>query len=83
MLRRLRKKTHHQFAENVAPLEFAPDDGLAFFVPHGWKPLEVQLNVENGGRAEAPYVLHVADGPSARKSEEGFAPVVGRLPAVF
>jgi hypothetical protein len=38
----LQKNTHQQFGENVSPLQFSPEDGLAFFARNGWKPLEVR-----------------------------------------
>jgi methyltransferase (TIGR00027 family) len=41
LLRMIQKNTHQQFGENVSPLQFAPEDGPAFFAQHGWKPLEV------------------------------------------
>ena len=36
------KNTHQQFGQDVSPLQFAPEDGPAFFARNGWKPLEVR-----------------------------------------
>ena len=41
LLRMLQKNTHQQFGSEVAPLQFAPEEGPAFFAQYGWKPLEV------------------------------------------
>jgi methyltransferase (TIGR00027 family) len=41
LLLMLQKNTHQQFGSEVPPLQFAPEDGPAFFVHCGWKPLEV------------------------------------------
>ena len=39
LLAMLQKETHHQFSEGATPLQFAPENGPAFFEPHGWKLL--------------------------------------------
>jgi O-methyltransferase involved in polyketide biosynthesis len=41
LLRMLQKNTHQQFGSDVPPLQFAPENGPAFFARHGWNPLEV------------------------------------------
>jgi methyltransferase (TIGR00027 family) len=41
LLRMLQKNTHQQFGSDVPPLQFAPEDGPAFFARLGWKPLDV------------------------------------------
>jgi len=41
LLGMLQKNTHQQFGSDVPTLQFAPENGPAFFAQHGWKPLEV------------------------------------------
>jgi methyltransferase (TIGR00027 family) len=41
LLRMLQKNTHQQFGAEVPPLQFAPEDGPAFFARYGWNPIEV------------------------------------------
>lgn len=41
LLKMLQKNTHHEFGAQVAPLQFAPVEGPAFFTRYGWKVLEV------------------------------------------
>jgi len=41
LLQMLQKNTHQQFGSDVAPLQFAPEEGPNFFARHGWKVLQV------------------------------------------
>jgi methyltransferase (TIGR00027 family) len=41
LLKMLQKNTHHQFGSQVAPLQFAPEEGPDFFTRFDWKVLEV------------------------------------------
>lgn len=50
LLKMLQKNTHQQFGSDVPPLQFAPDDGPAFFTRHGWKPLEVHSALKTAAR---------------------------------
>jgi hypothetical protein len=39
--------TASQFAEGVETLKFAPENGPDFFVPHGWRALEIRSMLKN------------------------------------
>jgi O-methyltransferase involved in polyketide biosynthesis len=49
LLRMLRKRMASQLRE-AAPFKFAPEEGPAFFVARGWKPMEVQSLLKNAAR---------------------------------
>ena len=50
LLNMLQKNTHQQFGSDVPQLQFAPDDGPAFFTRYGWKPLEVHSALKTAAR---------------------------------
>ena len=41
LLEMLKKFTNAQFDSVVTPLQFAPENGPDFFLPHGWKAVEI------------------------------------------
>jgi O-methyltransferase involved in polyketide biosynthesis len=46
----LQKNTHQQFSSGVPPLQFAPEDGPAFFARHGWNPTKVHSMLKTAAR---------------------------------
>ncbi len=42
LLRMMRKKMGKELDRASAPIQFAPEEGPAFFARHGWAPLEVR-----------------------------------------
>ena len=58
LLDMLQKNTHQQFGSDVPPLQFAPENGTAFFAPHGWKPLEVHSVLKTAaGLKRLPFFM--------------------------
>jgi methyltransferase (TIGR00027 family) len=61
LLRMLQKNTHQQFGRDVTPLQFAPQDGPRYFVPYGWKPVEVNSMLKTAaGLHRLPLMLRLA-----------------------
>jgi len=52
LLQMLQKNTHQQFGSEVSPLQFAPDEGPAFFTHHGWRVLEVHSMLKTAASLE-------------------------------
>jgi len=50
LLRMVQKHTHQQFGSEVPRLQFAPEDGPAFFVRYGWNAIEVQSILKTAAR---------------------------------
>src|SRR5262249_34226958 len=50
LLRMLQKEMGEQLAQAGAPLKFAPAEGVAFFEPFGWKPLDVRSTLKTARR---------------------------------
>jgi methyltransferase (TIGR00027 family) len=58
LLRMLQKNTHQQFGEDVPPLQFAPEDGAAFFAGCGWNPVEVHSMLKTAARLKRlPFLM--------------------------
>lgn len=58
LLKMLQKNTHQQFGSEVAPLQFAPEDGPNFFTRHGWKVLEVHSMLKTAASLKrTPFML--------------------------
>jgi methyltransferase (TIGR00027 family) len=58
LLDMLQKNTHQQFGSDVPPLQFAPENGTAFFAQHGWKPLEVHSVLKTAaGLKRLPFFM--------------------------
>jgi methyltransferase (TIGR00027 family) len=49
LLRMLQKRMAAQLNQ-AAPFKFAPDEGLDFFLPYGWKPVDVRSLLKNAAR---------------------------------
>jgi len=49
LLRMLAKKMAKQL-HHAAPFKFAPPEGPNFFIPYGWKPVDVRSLLKNAGR---------------------------------
>jgi methyltransferase (TIGR00027 family) len=52
LLRMLQKNTSQQFGAEVPALQFAPEDGPAFFARYGWNPVEVHSILKAAARLE-------------------------------
>jgi len=58
LLKLLQKKTHQQFGSEVAPLQFAPEEGPAFFTHYGWKMLQVYSTLKTAAALKrTPFIL--------------------------
>jgi hypothetical protein len=66
----LQKNTHRQFGSEVPPLQFAPENGAAFFAPVRLESYRSPLDAEDGGAAEPPYVGHAVVGAPAGEPEQ-------------
>ena len=69
LLRMLRKRMKSQLRE-AAPFKFAPEEGPAFFVARGWRPVEVQSLLKNAARLKrlSFFLRLVALLPESEKS---------------
>jgi methyltransferase (TIGR00027 family) len=60
LLRMLQKNTHQQFGAEVPPLQFAPEEGPAFFARYGWNPIEVHSMLKTAaGLKRLTFVMRV------------------------
>ncbi|HEY2548828.1 MAG TPA: SAM-dependent methyltransferase [Candidatus Acidoferrum sp.] len=50
LLRMLAKRMTKQGLMHAAPFKFAPPEGPSFFIPYGWKPVEVQSLLKNAAK---------------------------------
>src|SRR5262249_55670132 len=50
LLKMLQKKMGGPLSQAGAPLKFAPPEGVAFFKPYGWKPLDVRSMLKTAGQ---------------------------------
>lgn len=50
LIRMLNRRVGRALAEAQAPLRFGPAEGIDFFRPHGWRPLEVRSSLKEGAR---------------------------------
>ncbi len=58
LLKMLQKGTHQQFGSEVAPLQFAPEEGPAFFTHYGWKMLAVYSMLKTAAALKrTPFML--------------------------
>ena len=58
LLKLLQKKTHQQFGSEVAPLQFAPEEGPAFFTHYGWKMLQIYSTLKTAAALKrTPFIL--------------------------
>jgi methyltransferase (TIGR00027 family) len=59
LLRMLKKRMTSQL-QQAAPLKFAPDEGLDFFLRYGWKPADVRSLLKNAARLKRlPFFLRL------------------------
>ncbi len=58
LLKMLQEKTHQEFGSSVSPLQFAPEEGPGFFVPYGWRVLEVHSMLKTAASLKrTPFML--------------------------
>jgi methyltransferase (TIGR00027 family) len=75
LLRMLQKNTHQQFGSEVPPLQFAPEDGPAFFTRYGWKPLEVHSMLKTAaGLKRVPFFMRLLAFLPERPNRSGSRP---------
>lgn len=69
LLRMLAKRMHKQLNQ-TAPFKFAPPEGPDFFIPCGWKPVDVRSLLKNAARLKrlAPFMRLIALLPETQKS---------------
>jgi len=54
LLRMMQRTTGRQLSEVGAPFKFGPAEGPAFFLPHGWEPIEVKGLLKTATRFKRP-----------------------------
>jgi methyltransferase (TIGR00027 family) len=70
LVKMLQKKMGHQLDRANAPLKWGPEEGPEFFVPYGWKPLEVCSMLKTGLRLKRlPFLMRLF----ARLEAPGFS----------
>ena len=52
LLRMLQRQIGRHLGDAGAPLKFGPEEGPEFFVPHGWRPLEVRSMLREAARVK-------------------------------
>jgi O-methyltransferase involved in polyketide biosynthesis len=50
LLRMLQKNMDPSLSQGGASLKFGPEEGPDFFVPHGWKPIDVRSPLKTAAR---------------------------------
>ena len=71
LVRALQKKMGHQLDRGNTPLKWGPEEGPEFFIPYGWKPLEVRSMLKTGLRLKRlPFWMRLF----ARLEAPGFYP---------
>src|SRR5262249_16495223 len=60
LLKMLQKKIGDSVAEAGSPLKFAPEEGLEFFEPYGWKAVEVYSMLKTAAQLKRlPFILRL------------------------
>lgn len=69
LLRMLAKRMAKQLS-NAAPFKFAPPEGPDFFIPYGWKPVDVRSLLKNAARLKrlSPFMRLIALLPETEKA---------------
>ena len=57
LLKMMQNTTGRQLSKVGAPFKFAPAQGPEFFVPHGWKPMEVKPVLQTAAQFKRPPLL--------------------------
>jgi methyltransferase (TIGR00027 family) len=57
LLAMIKKQVGNRLAEANAPLQFAPQEGPAFFEPHGWRAVDVRSILKAGARLKRVPLL--------------------------
>jgi len=57
LLRLLQREVGAELDRAAAPLKFGPPEGPEFFVPHGWRPVDVQSPLKAAARAKRVSLL--------------------------
>ncbi|HEV2947729.1 MAG TPA: SAM-dependent methyltransferase [Gemmataceae bacterium] len=78
LLKMLQKKIGSHLSQAGAPFKFGPPDGPDFFIPYGWKPIDVRSLFKTAGRLKRlPFFLKLmsflpeAKGPQGSKLWSG------------
>jgi methyltransferase (TIGR00027 family) len=60
LLRMLARQWQQNLEQASAPLKFGPEEGPAFFVPYGWKPIDVRTLLKAAARlGRLPFLLRL------------------------
>lgn len=57
LLRMMQRTTGRHLSQVGAPFKFAPAEGLAFFTPHRWQPMEVKAVLQTAAQFKRPPLL--------------------------
>ena len=63
------------YATARAPFQFAPAEGPGFFVPHGWRPIDVRSMLKTAARLKrVPWILRLVAKLPESKGRQGAQP---------
>lgn len=78
LLRMMQRTTGKQLSEVGAPFKFGPAEGPAFFMPHGWEPIEVKGLLKTATQFKRPpFFLRLLGRLPERKGPAGNRPWSG------
>ena len=78
LLKMMQKTTGKHLSKVGAPFKFAPAQGAAFFVPHGWEPMEVKAILQTAAKLKRPpFFLRLLGRLPERKGPAGNRPWSG------
>lgn len=78
LLRMMQRTAGKHLSQVGAPFQFAPDEGPAFFSPHGWEPMEVKAVLQTAAQFKRPpWLLRLLARLPERKGPAGNRPWSG------
>jgi methyltransferase (TIGR00027 family) len=81
LLHLMQKNMNPSLSESGSSLKFGPTEGPDFFVPHGWKPIEVRSPLKTAARFKRLFIRHVdLVTVTAVERSPGLTPMVRHLP---
>jgi methyltransferase (TIGR00027 family) len=78
LLKMMQRSAGKSLSDVGAPFKFGPPEGPEFFVPHGWKPKDVQGLLKTASRFKRPpFILRLLSHLPERKGPQGNRPWSG------
>jgi methyltransferase (TIGR00027 family) len=73
--RMIEKEVGSHLTEARAPFQFAPEEGPGFFVPHGWRPVDVRSVLKTAARVKrVPWFMRLIAKLPESKGRQGAHP---------